>query len=157
MTSLIRKQLACSMPSPTRAVQFTTTRTVCITQRSDPEFCVSYVWVQFIPNGNPSYWGPVFQLRDSFSVNATYLRNWTAWINAFQLQLLNSLHGAGYHLKNCHSAYQTMSCFPYGTRTFIIVFTKARHWTLSWASWLQFAPSTHISLTSVLRYPPTYL
>jgi hypothetical protein len=39
---------------------------------------------------------------------------------------------------DCHSAYQKISCFLYGTRRFIItVFTKARHWTLSWASWIQ--------------------
>jgi hypothetical protein len=29
----------------------------------------------------------------------------------------------------------------YGTRRFITVFTQARHWNLSWASWIQFAPS----------------
>jgi hypothetical protein len=30
-----------------------------------------------------------------------------------------------------HSACQRISCFLYGTRRFITVFTKARHWTLS--------------------------
>jgi hypothetical protein len=30
------------------------------------------------------------------------------------------------------------------------VFTKARHWTLSWASWIQFAPLIPISLRSIL-------
>jgi hypothetical protein len=38
----------------------------------------------------------------------------------------------------------------YGTRRFITVFTKARHWTLSWASRIQFAPSIPISLRSIL-------
>jgi hypothetical protein len=38
----------------------------------------------------------------------------------------------------------------YGTRRFVTVFTKARHWTLSWVSWIQFAPSNPTSLTSVL-------
>jgi hypothetical protein len=38
----------------------------------------------------------------------------------------------------------------YGTRRFITVFTKARYWTLSWASWIQFAPSIPISLRSIL-------
>jgi hypothetical protein len=33
-----------------------------------------------------------------------------------------------------HSACQKISCFLYGTRRLITVFTKARHWTLSWAS-----------------------
>jgi hypothetical protein len=30
------------------------------------------------------------------------------------------------------------------------VFTKARHWNLSWASWIQFTPSIPISLRSIL-------
>jgi hypothetical protein len=51
---------------------------------------------------------------------------------------------------DCHSAYEKISCFLYGTRRFITVFTKARHWTLSWASWIQFAPSIPISLRSNL-------
>jgi hypothetical protein len=38
----------------------------------------------------------------------------------------------------------------YGTRRFITVFTKARHWTLSWSSRIQFAPSIPISLRSIL-------
>jgi len=32
------------------------------------------------------------------------------------------------------------SYFVYVIRRFITVFTKAHHWTLSWASWIQFAP-----------------
>jgi hypothetical protein len=32
---------------------------------------------------------------------------------------------------DCHSAYQKISCFLYGTQRFITVFTKARQWTLS--------------------------
>jgi hypothetical protein len=31
---------------------------------------------------------------------------------------------------DCHSVCQKISCFLYGTRRFITVFTKARHWTL---------------------------
>jgi hypothetical protein len=42
------------------------------------------------------------------------------------------------------------SCFLYGTRSLITVFTEAWHWTLSWASWIQFAPSVPISLRSSL-------
>jgi len=47
-----------------------------------------------------------------------------------------------------YSACQKISYFLYGTRRFITVFTKARHWTLSWASRIQFAPSIPISLRS---------
>jgi hypothetical protein len=30
-----------------------------------------------------------------------------------------------------HSACQTIACFLYGTRRFITVFTKSRHWAVS--------------------------
>jgi hypothetical protein len=38
----------------------------------------------------------------------------------------------------------------YGTRRFNTAFTKARHWTLFWASRILFAPSKPISLRSIL-------
>jgi hypothetical protein len=46
----------------------------------------------------------------------------------------------------CHSAHKKISRFFYWTRRFITVFTKACHWTLSWANWIQLAPSIPISL-----------
>jgi hypothetical protein len=49
-----------------------------------------------------------------------------------------------------HSDSQKISFFLYGTRRLITVFTKVRHWTLSWASRIQFAPSITISLRSSL-------
>jgi len=49
-----------------------------------------------------------------------------------------------------HSACQTVACFLYGTRRFITVLTKAHHWTLSWASRIQFAASISMSLRSIL-------
>jgi hypothetical protein len=51
---------------------------------------------------------------------------------------------------DCHSAYQKTSCFLYGTRRFITVFTKTRHWILSWTKRIQFASSIPISLRSIL-------
>jgi hypothetical protein len=38
---------------------------------------------------------------------------------------------------------QLVNKFPafYGTRRFITVFTTARHWSLSWARWIQSTPS----------------
>jgi hypothetical protein len=54
---------------------------------------------------------------------------------------------------DCHSAHKTISCLLYVTRRFITVLTKARHWTLSWANRIQFAPSSHISLRSILLLP----
>jgi hypothetical protein len=50
---------------------------------------------------------------------------------------------------DCHSACQT-SCFLYGTQRFITVFTIARHWTLSWASRMQFASSIPVSPRPIL-------
>jgi hypothetical protein len=50
------------------------------------------------------------------------------------------------------SACQRVACFLYGIRSFIIVLTKARHWTLSWASRIQFTPSIPTSLRSIF-YP----
>jgi len=38
----------------------------------------------------------------------------------------------------------------YGTQRFIIVFTRVRHWYLSWARWLQSTHSHPISLWSIL-------
>jgi hypothetical protein len=42
------------------------------------------------------------------------------------------------------------SCFLYGKRRFITVLTKARHWTLSWASRIYFTSSIPVSLRSLL-------
>jgi len=38
----------------------------------------------------------------------------------------------------------------HGNQMFITVFTKARHWNLSWANWIQFAKSISISRRSIL-------
>jgi hypothetical protein len=65
--------------------------------------------------------------------------------------LTHSLHGAGYYLKSWLSlSFSKNIPLSYGTRRFITVFTKARPWTLSWASRIQFAPSIPISLRSIL-------
>jgi hypothetical protein len=47
---------------------------------------------------------------------------------------------------------QLLKNFPefYGTRRFITVFTRALHWSLSWARWIQSIPSHHISLRFIL-------
>jgi hypothetical protein len=48
-----------------------------------------------------------------------------------------------------YSTCQKIACFLHGTQRFITVFTKACHRTLSWASWIQFAPSIPTSLRSI--------
>jgi hypothetical protein len=58
----------------------------------------------------------------------TYLTTWSRVL----------LWGANSHSVNEFPAF-------YGTRSFITVFTEARHWTLSWAWWIQFAPLIPIS------------
>jgi hypothetical protein len=69
----------------------------------------------------------------------------------FTHSLTHSLHGAGYYLKSWLSLSLSKNILlSYGTWRFITVFTQARHWTLSWASWFQFAPSIPISLRSIL-------
>jgi hypothetical protein len=47
---------------------------------------------------------------------------------------------------------QLLKKFPsfYATRRVITVFTSARYWSLSWASWIQFASSYPLSLRSIL-------
>jgi hypothetical protein len=66
----------------------------------------------------------------------------------YQLTYLitNSLRGVGFAFKSLI----VTPWFLYGTRRFITVFTKAHHWTLSWAIRIQFAPSIPISLRSIL-------
>jgi hypothetical protein len=49
-----------------------------------------------------------------------------------------------------HSAWEAIARFLYGIRKFITVLTKALHWALSWASWIQFAPPIPNSLRSIL-------
>jgi len=45
---------------------------------------------------------------------------------------------------------QIVASFHYETQRFIAVLTKARHWIISWASRIQFAPSSPISVRSSL-------
>jgi hypothetical protein len=54
---------------------------------------------------------------------------------------------------DCHSACQKI-LLSNGTRRSITVFTKAHHWTLSWAIWIQFAPWIPISLRSIFFQVP---
>jgi hypothetical protein len=46
--------------------------------------------------------------------------------------------------------------FPtfYGTWRFITIFTRAHHWSISWARWIQSTPSHQISLASLLMLSP---
>jgi hypothetical protein len=43
-----------------------------------------------------------------------------------------------------YSNCQRIVCFLYGTWRFVTVFTKARQWSLSWASRVQFNPSSFL-------------
>jgi hypothetical protein len=47
---------------------------------------------------------------------------------------------------------QLVKTFPafYGTRSFITVFTRVRHWSLFWARWIQSTPPHTIYLKSIL-------
>jgi hypothetical protein len=46
---------------------------------------------------------------------------------------------------NSHSVLKSPPPTFYGTRRFIAMLTRARHWSLSWARFLQFTPSNPIS------------
>jgi hypothetical protein len=63
------------------------------------------------------------------------------------------VHGIGAALRirkfDSHLAGQEIP-FCNGTRKFITVFTRTRHWILSWATWIQSTLSQHISPRSVL-------
>jgi hypothetical protein len=50
---------------------------------------------------------------------------------------------------NGRSLFKKFTAF-YGTPSFITVFTRTRHWSLSWATWIQFTPSHPIYLRSIL-------
>jgi hypothetical protein len=54
------------------------------------------------------------------------------------------------------AATQELPAF-YGTRRFITVFTRALHWSLSWARSIQFIPSHPISLRYILILITTYV
>jgi hypothetical protein len=61
------------------------------------------------------------------------------------------LPGVGYYLGSWLSLSLSKNILlSYGTWKFITVFTKARHWTIFQASWIQYAPSIPISLRSSL-------
>jgi hypothetical protein len=66
-----------------------------------------------------------------------WLTDWPAWSTV----LLEKLTVA-----------QLVKEFPalYGNRSFITVFPRRRHWSLSWARWIQCAPSHPSSLRSIL-------
>jgi hypothetical protein len=82
------------------------------------------------------------------------LRNHTYLLTYLHSYLLNYLlHSAEYYLKSWLSlSLSKKILLSYGNWRFITVFTEARHWTLSWASRVQFAPSIPISICSQKAY-----
>jgi hypothetical protein len=61
-------------------------------------------------------------------------------------------HSWSWALRQKPPSLQPLKNFPvfYGTRRFITVFTRALHWSLSWATSLKSTPSHPITLRSVL-------
>jgi len=67
----------------------------------------------------------------------------------YEQLIINLLHGAQSFLRSWQSVSQSVSQeIPrlYGSRRFIIVFTRARHWSLCWVRWIQSTASHPISL-----------
>jgi hypothetical protein len=80
--------------------------------------------------------------------------------SSFKTILTHSLtHSWSWALLEKLPLVQPLKKFPafYGTRRFIIVFTRALHWSLSWARSVQSIPSHPISLRSILYCQPTYV
>jgi len=69
--------------------------------------------------------------------------------SSFYLYLTNSIEHRPWEA-NSHSVNK----FPAlcGTRRYIAVFTKGRHWLLSWARWVQSTPSQTVSLISSIIF-----
>jgi hypothetical protein len=68
-----------------------------------------------------------------------------------ELRLISYLSGAEPFLRSCQSL-RLLKNLPtfHKTRRFIIVYTRARHWSLSWAKSVQSIPPHLISLRSIL-------
>jgi hypothetical protein len=61
-------------------------------------------------------------------------------------------HSRGWALLENLTIVQPLKNFPafYATQRFITAFTRALHWSLFWARWIQSIPSHPISLRSIL-------
>jgi hypothetical protein len=134
--SAFRKTLCCGQADVSSSREASTFRdTTLIYVNSHLDRCRYLVWT--CPGLFNEY---------SFFVGA-----WQCWAISISYLLTYSLHGAGYYLKNWLLLSSSKNIpLSYETRRFITVFTKARHWTLSWASRIHFAPSIPISPTSIL-------
>jgi hypothetical protein len=90
-----------------------------------PHPIILYFIALIVSDETQKLWNPSFATFSSLSLlPLSYL-------------LTHSLHGAGYYLKSWLLLSSSKNILlSYGTRRFITVFTKARYWTLSWASFL---------------------
>jgi hypothetical protein len=82
-----------------------------------------------------------FCSRDCCSDGFFYFLPWISLTHSWSLTLLEKLPIV--------QPLKKFSAF-YGTRRFITVFTRALHWSLSWARAIQSTPSHPISLWSIL-------
>jgi len=65
--------------------------------------------------------------------------------SAFSIKVVNTVKQSPSREADSRSAGKKIPCL-YETRRFIIVFTRARHWSLCWVKWIQSTPSRLISL-----------
>jgi hypothetical protein len=54
-----------------------------------------------------------------------------------------------YFVEHSHAQLVKKFTLLYRTQTFITMFTTVHHWTLSWASWIQFTPPHPLFLRSI--------
>jgi hypothetical protein len=85
-----------------------------------------------------------------FSVRWKYGLEWWELIHSLTHSLMEL--SPSWEATNC-AATQELPAF-YGTQMFITVFTRALHWSLSWAISIQSTPSHPISLRSSWRFKP---
>jgi hypothetical protein len=82
----------------------------------------------------------------------TELEVCTIWSLVLMSKNLSLTHSCSWALLEKPPIVQLLMNFPafYGTRRFITVFTRAHHWSLSWARLMQSITSHPISLRSIL-------
>jgi hypothetical protein len=90
------------------------------------------------------------QNQKACNKNVIYLRqNVHLTLYLRKLKLSNNMrHSRSYKLTVTRLVKKFLAC--YGTRRFITVFTRTRHWSLSWVTWIQSELSHPVSLKYIL-------
>jgi len=120
--------------------------------KKEERHCKDRLVIQLNLTWNSSSWGELRRFYKRNSNNELWWYLLTCLLTYYLLTYLltHSMVQDIISKADSRSACHTIACFLYGYGRFITVFTKARHWDLSWFSRIQFAPSIPIPLTSTL-------